>query len=130
MKWVKKVFAEWLYVTDVPFGEWFMTQKACKLSRIDKIIANCEYLTKAIFKSSTVRQKGESKTGVLRKQGTQTFPKNEHFQWRIQTVWEIGGLGAQTLASKNHFSSFLFSVVFQQKISLSSDQWCHLILFI
>ena len=57
-----------------------MTQKACKLSRNDKIIANCEYLTKAIFKSSTVRQKGESKTGVLRKQGTQTFPKNEHFQ--------------------------------------------------
>ena len=27
------------------------------------------------------------------------------------------GLGAQTLAPKKHFSSFLFSVVFQQKIS-------------
>ena len=36
------------------------------------------------------------------------------------TAW-----GIHTLASKNHFSSFLFSVVFQQKIRWSSDQWFH-----
>ena len=33
------------------------------------------------------------------------------------------GLGAQTLAPKKHFSSFLFSAGFQQKICWSSDQW-------
>ena len=32
------------------------------------------------------------------------------------------GLGAQTLAPEKQFSSFLFSVVFQQKMLLSSDQ--------
>ena len=35
------------------------------------------------------------------------------------------GLGAQSLTIKKHFSSFLFSVVFQQKICWSSDQWFH-----
>ena len=35
------------------------------------------------------------------------------------------GLGAQTLAPEKQFSSFLFSVVFQQKMLLSSDQWSH-----
>ena len=33
------------------------------------------------------------------------------------------GLGTQTQAPKNHFSSFVFSVVFQQKICWSSVQW-------
>ena len=32
------------------------------------------------------------------------------------------GLDTQTLASKRHFSSFLFLVVFQQKIRRSSNQ--------
>ena len=35
------------------------------------------------------------------------------------------GLGAQTLVSKKHFQSFLFSVVFHQKIYWCSDQWFH-----
>ena len=35
------------------------------------------------------------------------------------------GLGVQTLAPEKHFSGFLFSVVLQQKIRCSSDQWFH-----
>ena len=33
------------------------------------------------------------------------------------------GFGAQTLPPKKHFSSFLSSVVFQQKIRWNSDHW-------
>ena len=32
-----------------------------------------------VFHSSVIRQKGESQTGVSRKQNTPNFPKNEHF---------------------------------------------------
>ena len=35
------------------------------------------------------------------------------------------GLGAQTLAPIKHLLSSLFSVVFQQKVCWSSDQWFH-----
>ena len=35
------------------------------------------------------------------------------------------GLGAKIMAPKKHFSSFLFSVVFQQKICWSSYQQFH-----
>ena len=34
-------------------------------------------------------------------------------------------LGTQTLVPKKHFSSFLFSVVFHQKICWCRDQWFH-----
>ena len=33
------------------------------------------------------------------------------------------GFGGQTLTPKYHFSSFVLSVVFKQKIRWSSDQW-------
>ena len=39
-------------------------------------LINCKIL---VFKSSVIRQKGETQTGDSRKESTSNFPKNEHF---------------------------------------------------
>ena len=39
-------------------------------------LINCKIL---VFKSSVIRQKGETQTGDSRKESTPNFPKNEHF---------------------------------------------------
>ena len=44
------------------------------------------------------------------------------FRWRIQAIWETV---IPIWTPKKHFSSFLFTVLFQQKICWSSSQWSH-----
>ena len=50
-----------------------------------------------------------------------------HYLWRIQVVWETGILvwAPKLLHRTKHFQVFYFSVVFQQEMCWSGDQWFH-----